>query len=624
MKIYDLIIIGAGHAGCEAALTGARMGCKSLLVTMRKDKISRMPCNPSIGGIGKGQLVKEIDALGGEMAKAADATGIQFKLLNRSHGPAVWSSRAQVDRHKYSEYMRQRILSQDNLDLIEDEVSDILVSGNSVTGAETVNNGFIKSKAIVVAPGTFLNGLIHIGLKNRPGGCYNDPAAIALSRSLKRFGFEIGTLKTGTTPRLRKNSLDFSKLIPQHGDRAPEPFSFSTKSKLKNSVICYITQTNLRTHSIIRNNLDNSPLYAGIIKSTGVRYCPSIEDKIVKFSSRESHQIFLEPESIDTDWYYPNGLSTSLPEDVQKDMLHSIRGLERAEIIRPGYGIEYEFIQPTELFASLQAKKIAGLFLAGQINGTTGYEEAAAQGLIAGVNAALAVKNKVPFILKRANSYIGVLIDDLVTKGTDEPYRMFTSRVEHRLLAREDNADLRLRGYGYDLGLISRAELEQVEKKKRSIDNTIKYLGSQKIKPSRQINSILEGLGLSGINKVVSASGLLKTPRIRYQNLKELGVVSESLPGECERTVELIIKYEGFIKRQAASIKKMEGIEKIKMPKGILFSKIPGLSLEIVEKLDKIRPLTLGQASRISGVTPAAIMLLMIYLKKYTKDVQVS
>jgi tRNA uridine 5-carboxymethylaminomethyl modification enzyme len=619
MKIYDLIIIGAGHAGCEAALAGARIGCKSLLITMRKDKISRMPCNPSIGGIGKGQLVKEIDALGGEMAKATDATGIQFKLLNRSRGPAVWSSRAQVDRHKYSEYMRQKILSQDNLDLMEDEVSDILVSGSSITGAETVNNGFIKTKTVVVAPGTFLNGLIHIGLKNRPGGCYNEPASIALSRSLKRFGFEIKTLKTGTTPRLRKNSLDFSKLIPQYGDSTPEPFSFSTKSKLKNSIICHITQTNLRTHSIIRNNLDSSPLYAGIIKSTGVRYCPSIEDKIVKFSSRESHQIFLEPESTDTDWYYPNGLATSLPEDVQKDMLHSIRGLERAEIIRPGYGIEYEFIQPTELFASLQTKKIAGLFLAGQINGTTGYEEAAAQGFIAGVNAALSVKNKAPFILKRTNSYIGVLIDDLVTKGTDEPYRMFTSRVEHRLLTREDNADLRLRNYGYDLGLISKAELEQVEKKKRSINNTIKSLSHHRIKPSRRINSILEGLGLSAINKVVSASGLLKRPRIRYQDLKELGVVSVPLPIECERTVELIIKYEGFIKRQAASIKKMEGIEKIKMPKEILFSKIPGLSLEIVEKLDKIRPLTLGQASRISGVTPAAIMLLMVYLKKYAK-----
>ncbi len=614
-----MIIIGAGHAGCEAALAGARIGCKSLLISMRKDKISRMPCNPSIGGIGKGQLVKEIDALGGEMAKATDATGIQFKLLNRSRGPAVWSSRAQVDRHKYSEYMRQKILSQDNLDFMEGEVSNILVSGGSITGVETVNNGFIKTKTVVVAPGTFLNGLIHIGLKNRPGGCYNEPASIALSQSLKRFGFEMRTLKTGTTPRLRKNSLDFSKLIPQYGDSEPEPFSFSTKSKLKNSIICHITQTNLRTHSIIRNNLDSSPLYAGIIKSTGVRYCPSIEDKVVKFSSRVSHQIFLEPESTDTDWYYPNGLATSLPEGVQKDMLHSIRGLERAEIIRPGYGIEYEFIQPTELCASLQTKKIAGLFLAGQINGTTGYEEAAAQGFVAGVNAALAVKNKAPFILERANSYIGVLIDDLVTKGTDEPYRMFTSRVEHRLLTREDNADLRLRSYGYDLGLISKAELEQVEKKKRSINNTIKYLSRHRIKPSSQINSILEGLGLSGINKVVSASGLLKRPRIRYQDLKELGVVSGALPVECERTVELIIKYEGFIKRQAASIKKMESIEKIKVPKEILFSKIPGLSLEIVEKLDKIRPLTLGQASRISGVTPVAIMLLMVYLKKYTK-----
>ncbi len=617
MNKYDLIIIGAGHAGCEAALAGARMGCKSLLITMNKASIARMPCNPSIGGIGKGQLVKEIDALGGEMAKATDATGIQFKLLNRSHGPAVWSSRAQVDRHKYSEYMRHVILSQDNLDIIQDEVSDINVSDSTVIGVETLKNGPVKSRAIVVAPGTFLSGLIHIGLKSRPGGCYDESASIALSESLKRFGFEMKSLKTGTTPRLKKDSLDLSELVPQYGDSMPEPFSFSTKSNLKNSIICHITQTNLNTHSIIRDNLDKSPLYAGIIKSTGARYCPSIEDKIVKFSNRESHQIFLEPESIGTDWYYPNGLATSLPEDVQKDMLHSIKGLERAEIIRPGYGIEYEFIQPTELFASLQTKKIAGLFLAGQINGTTGYEEAAAQGLVAGVNAAFMVKKKAPLILKRTNSYIGVLIDDLVTKGTNEPYRMFTSRVEHRLLVREDNADLRLSGLGHDLGLISKTQFEQVEKKKRSVDSTITYLDSQRIKPSRQVNNILDRLGTSSINKVVSASGLLRRPQIKYQDLKELGVVSEELPAGCERIIELTIKYEGFIKRQAASIKKMEEIEKIKVPRDINFSKIPGLSLEIIEKLDRIRPLTLGQASRISGVTPSAVILLIVYFKKY-------
>ncbi len=617
MKTYDIIIIGAGHAGCEAALAGARIGCKSLLITMDKKRIACMPCNPSIGGIGKGQMVKEIDALGGEMAKATDATGIQFKLLNRSHGPAVWSSRAQVDRHKYSEYMQQRILLQDNLDVIEDEASDIVVSGSNITGVKTIKNGFIRSKSVVVAAGTFLNGIIHIGLKNRPGGSYDESASIPLSRSLKMLGFEIGTLKTGTTPRLKRDSLDFSKLIPQYGDSVPEPFSFSTQTTIKNSIICHITQTNFSTHSIIKDNLDKSPLYTGIIKSTGVRYCPSIEDKVVKFSSRESHQIFLEPESMSTDWYYPNGLATSLPEDVQEDMLHSIQGLENAEIIRPGYGIEYEFIQPTELFASLQTKKITGLFFAGQINGTTGYEEAAAQGLVAGINAALLSKEKPPFTLKRTNSYIGVLIDDLVTKGTDEPYRMFTSRVEHRLLIREDNADLRLRGYGYDLGLINKTELDQVKKKKESIDTTIKYLDSQRINPSRQINNILDSLGTSGINKVVSASGLLRRPQIKYQDLKELGIISELLPAGCERTVELIIKYEGFVKRQAASIKKMEDIEKIKMPQIIDFSRIPGLSLEIIEKLDKIRPLTLGQASRISGVTPAAVMLLIVYLKKY-------
>ncbi len=477
---------------------------------------------------------------------------------------------------------------------------------------------------MVLTPGTFLNGLIHIGLNSRPGGSYEDPASIGLSESLKKIGFNISTHKTGTTPRIKKSSIDFSRISPQYGDKIPEPFSFSTTGRLENKVICHITQTNHKTHSIIKSNLDSSPLYTGIIKSTGVRYCPSIEDKIVKFSGRESHQVFLEPEGIDTDWYYPNGLATSLPECVQKEFLHSVKGLERAEIIRPGYGIEYEFVQPTQLFPSLEAKKISGLFLAGQINGTTGYEEAAAQGLLAGINAALFTKKSPRFILGRCESYIGVLIDDLTTKGTNEPYRMFTSRVEHRLIVREDNADLRLRKYGHELGLVSDSELKITEEKERGINNTIKALSEKKIKPSENINNILKKLGTSVINESVSACALLKRPQVTYSDLKALGIEGIAMPKLCERIAELTIKYEGFIKRQTADIKKMENIEKIKVPPGMDFSKIPGLSLEIVEKLNNIKPLTLGQASRVSGITPAAIMLLMVYIRKYKPHIRAS
>ena len=616
MKKYDCIIIGAGHAGTEAALASSRMGQKTLLITMRIERIAQMPCNPSIGGIGKGQLVKEVDALGGEMAKAADANGIHFRILNRSRGPAVWSSRAQIDRHKYSTYMKEKILSQKNLDTIEDEAIEIITKAGRVKGVKTKKSETFEAKAIVITPGTFLNGLIHIGLDHKPGGCYGEPASIGLSNSLKKMGFEISRLKTGTTPRLKKDSINFDKLKPQPGDDEPSPFSFNTKERLKNSVICHITYTNPTTHSIIKEGLDRSPLYTGIIKSTGVRYCPSIEDKIVRFSERERHQIFLEPEGLDTDWYYPNGLATSLPPDVQNEMIHSIEGLEDAEIIRPGYGIEYEFIQPTELLPTLETKKIKGLYLAGQINGTTGYEEAAAQGLMAGINAALKTKGEDSLVLDRSTSYIGVLIDDLVTKGTNEPYRMFTSRVEYRLLLREDNADIRLRQYGYRAGLVSEEEFKETELKEESIDKAIKELNTKRIKPTEGINRALEGFNTARLDKVIYASDLLRRPEVKYQDLKSAGIISDNLPADSERIVELIIKYDGFIKRQLANIEKLKDIEKIRIPDGMDFSKISGLSSEIVEKLDKIKPISLGQASRISGVTPAAIMLLMVYLKK--------
>lgn len=617
MEKYDVIIIGAGHAGSEAALASARMGCKSLLLTMSKEKIAYMPCNPSIGGVGKGQLVKEIDAMGGEMAKAADAAGIHFKILNRSHGPAVRSSRAQVDRHRYSEYMSVKVCSQGNLDILEDEVCGISFESDKRCSVRTKRSGTIISEVIVLTPGTFLNGIIHIGLEHKPGGCYDEPASIELSASIKNLGLEVSTLKTGTTPRIRRGTINFSGLIPQYGDEEPISFSFSTRNTPVNKIVCHITNTNEHTHGIIRENLDRSPLYTGIIKATGVRYCPSIEDKVVKFPQRSSHHIFLEPEGLDTDWYYPNGLSTSLPLDVQERMLHSVKGLERAEIIVPGYGIEYEFIQPTQLSPSLSLKKMPNLFLAGQINGTTGYEEAAAQGLIAGVNAALKVQQKKPFILTRGESYIGVLIDDLVTKGTNEPYRMFTSRVEYRLILREDNADLRLRKYGYDLGLVSKSDLDKSEKKGRAISGAIGYLDNERVSPGRELNVFLNNIGASGLKKTVSISELLRRPQLRYEHIKDLKLAPEGLPSEYERIVETMVKYEGFIKRQEINIRKMQDIEKIKLPDDIDFAKIPGLSSEIIQKLQQIRPVSLGQASRISGITPSAIMILMVYLKKY-------
>ena len=616
MNDYDIIVIGAGHAGIEAAMAGARMGSKILLVALDTEAIGRMSCNPAIGGVGKGQLVKEVDALGGQMGKAADACGIQFRILNASKGPAVHSSRAQIDMNMYNQYMKELVKNQDNLFVKEGEVKKLLIEGNQVRGVITDGNEEIESSAVVICPGTFLDGLLHVGLEHFSGGRINEPASIGLAAHLRELGFNLLRFKTGTCPRLDKTSIDFSGLIIQQGDVLPRPFSFSTKEITVEQIPCHITYTNKNTHRIILDNLGRSPLYAGIIKATGVRYCPSIEDKIVKFKDRERHQIFLEPQGYDTNEIYPNGLSTSLPEDVQLEILHSIEGLEEAKVLRFGYGIEHTVVEPRQLYPTLETKLVKNLYLAGQVNGTTGYEEAAAQGLVAGINAGLRIKNKEALILDRANSYIGVLIDDLTTKGTDEPYRMFTSRVEYRLILREDNADLRLRKIGYEAGLVSREEYQKTEEKIEAIKKGINSLKNSRLKPTAQLNLQLHRLKTSAIKKVVTLEEVLKRPQIKFEDLKILDHVKLDIPEFALQQVEIEVKYSGFIQRQLKDVERFKNLERIRLPLDLDYAAIQGLSREIKEKLNKFKPLNLGQASRISGVTPAAISLLMVYLRK--------
>ena len=616
MDNYDAIVIGGGHAGIEAALACSRIGSKTLLLTLSRDTIGLMSCNPAVGGVGKGQLVKEIDALGGQMAKATDACGIQFRILNASKGPAVQSSRAQVDRNKYRQYMQKILKEQDNLFIKEAEVKKLVVRDNQVRGVLTDKNEEINSSCVVISPGTFLDGLIHIGLNHFSAGRINEPAAVDLARNLKELGFNLLRFKTGTCPRLDKDSINFSKLTVQEGDNPLRPFSFSTKQIIQKQMPCHITYTNKNTHQIIRDNLDKSPLYTGIIKATGVRYCPSIEDKVVKFTDRERHQIFLEPEGYETPQIYPNGLATSLPEDVQLNILHSIEGLEEVRVIRFGYGIEHTVVEPMQLYPTLETKLIKNLYLAGQINGTTGYEEAAAQGLVAGINAALRVENKEPLILDRASSYIGVLIDDLTTKGTNEPYRMFTSRVEYRLILREDNADLRLGKKGYDLGLVSKEDYLKTEIKIEAIKQGINFLKTTRLKPMPQINDKLLCLGTSPLKKTTTLEELLKRPQLNLENIKNLNQIKLKIPEFALSQIEIEVKYAGFIQRQLKEVERFNNLEKIRLPQGLNYADIPGLSREIKEKLNKSKPLNLGQASRISGVTPAAISILMVYLRK--------
>jgi tRNA uridine 5-carboxymethylaminomethyl modification enzyme len=614
-KSYDVIVIGAGHAGCEAALAAARMGMSTCVLTMNLDTIAQMSCNPAVGGLAKGHLVREIDALGGEMARVTDMAGIQFRMLNKSKGPAVWSLRAQADRVLYRLKMRQVLEGTGNLDIKQAAAEEIIVEDRRVTGVRTSLGIFYSASRVIVTTGTFLKGLMHVGHESFPSGRAGEFPSIGLSDCLGRLGLRLGRLKTGTPPRLDAKTIDFSRTEAQWGDDPPVPFSHRTLSIDNPQLPCYITYTNPETHGIIKENIGLSAMYSGKITGIGPRYCPSIEDKVVRFFERERHQVFLEPEGLDTNEYYANGISTSLPLDIQVRLVRTIPGLEEAEIMRPAYAIEYDFVFPTQLRHSLETKEINGLFLAGQINGTSGYEEAAAQGLMAGINAARTAQGRKSLVPGRHEAYIGVMIDDLVTKGTSEPYRMFTSRAEYRLLLRHDNADMRLMEKGRETGLLDGATYEKFRDRKARIREELERLRKTRIKPAA-VNGVLVSLGTSAIAGDISLERLLKRPEVTYGTIKKFSPPGIDLGEDVERQVEVLVKYEGYIARQMESAEKLARLEEKKIPEAIDYRSIPGISKEILSKLEEVRPATLGQAGRIQGMTPAALSLIMVAAEK--------